>query len=106
MEPKLVAKVLSHLEKFVIGEDVQFHDRTEEDFLWLITGDTLFNKIPCPAEWKPWQNGSIEWGASSYSIQRCDFLGQPGVFVWGTKQQLSQATSTLAGLKHSPIRIG
>jgi len=96
MEPGLVAKVISHLEKFVIGEDVQFTDRTDLDFLWLMTGGALFNKIPGPTEWMPWQNGSVEWGASNLTMQRCDFVGLPGIFVWGTREQSHQATETLA----------
>ncbi len=98
MEPELMTKVISHLEKFVIGEDVQFLDRTEEDFLWLITGGALFSKIPEPAEWKPWQNGSVNWGATAYSVQRCDFLGLPGVFVWGAREHLQEAASILTEL--------
>ena len=98
MEPGLVTKVISHLEKFVIGEDVQFHDRTDEDFLWLITGGALFTKIPGQAEWKLWQNGSVEWGAAAISMQRCDFFGLPGVFVWGAREHLQEAASILTEL--------
>lgn len=98
MEPGLVIKVMSHLEKFVIGEDVQFLDRTNEDFLWLITGGALFSKLPKQGEWKPWQNGSVEWGAAAITMQRCDFLGLPGVFVLGAREQLQVAALRLTEL--------
>lgn len=98
MEPGLAPKVIDHLVKYIIGEDVQFDDRTDKDFLWFITGRELFNKIPVPAEWKHWQNGSIEWGGVNITMQRSDFLGLPGVFVWGKSEHTAAASAKLTEL--------
>lgn len=98
MEPGLVSKVIDHLVKYIIGEDVQFKDRTEKDFLWLVTGQELFSKIPEVAEWMPWQNGSIVWGGVNVTMQRCDFLGLPGVFVWGSSELIAAAERKLTAL--------
>lgn len=98
MEPGLVPRVIDHLVKYIIGEDVQFKDRTEKDFLWLLTGRELFNKLPQVVEWKPWQNGNIEWGGVNVWMQRCDFLGLPGVFVWGEDELTATAATKLTEL--------
>ncbi|MFT3881463.1 MAG: glycine cleavage T C-terminal barrel domain-containing protein [Gemmatales bacterium] len=98
MEPGLAPKVIDHLVKYIIGEDVQFEDRTEKDFIWLVTGGELFHKIPAVAEWKQWQNGTIEWGGSNVTIQRCDFLGLPGAFVWGASEHSGTAEAKLTEL--------
>jgi tRNA-modifying protein YgfZ len=98
MEPGLVPKVIDHLVKYIIGEDVQFEDRTDKDFLWLFTGRKLFDKIPEVAEWRLWQNGSIEWGGVNICMQRCDFLGLPGVFVWGVSEHTATAEKKLTEL--------
>ncbi|HQR08831.1 MAG TPA: glycine cleavage T C-terminal barrel domain-containing protein [Gemmatales bacterium] len=95
MEPGLIPKVIDHLVKYIIGEDVQFEDRTEKDFFWLVTGRKLFNKIPEVSEWMPWQNRSIEWGGVNVSMQRCDFLGLPGVFVWGASEHAAKAMTKM-----------
>jgi folate-binding protein YgfZ len=99
MEPGLAAGVLAHLEKFVIGEDVQFEDRTDKDFLWLISGKTVGSghaTLPPVEQMKLWDCQSGVWGSTT--LQRCDFLGQPAAFLWGPREQEDQARSQIGSI--------
>ena len=103
MEPGLLSKVVTHLEKFIIGEEVQLEDRTEADFLWLLTGPKvpeIMQTFGIPfSNWTLWQNAEVAWGQVKLSMQRCDFLGKPGAFVWGQRERVQVASAFLHGLQ-------
>jgi folate-binding protein YgfZ len=81
MEPELAPKVISHLERYVIGEDVQLEDRTTRDALFLVHEHPDLDQLAL------WQQQSLNHG---FILQRCDFLGSPSGFVWGPRDALSQ----------------
>lgn len=99
MEPCLASKVVSHLEKFIISEDVQLLDCSETDFLWLVTGPKLSHILQSLGisidDWLQWQNGEVMCDGVSLSMQRCDFLGMPGAFLWGERAHAVAASSKL-----------
>ena len=81
MEPGLAAKVINHLERYVIGEEVQFEDRTESDFLWLVPDHPQLEQLTL------WQHLDLGQG---FRLQRSDFLGSPSGFLWGPRATLPQ----------------
>lgn len=87
MEPRLASKVITHLERYIIGEDVQMEDRTEADFLWLLLHPPDIESLVL------WQQGP--WLDTGLTMQRCDFLGMPGAFVAGPRTALHSAQAAL-----------
>ncbi len=87
MEPGLATKVIAHLERYIIGEDVHMEDRTEADFLWLLLHPPGIESLAL------WQQGP--WLDTGLLMQRCDFLGMPGAFVAGPRSTLPSAQAAL-----------
>ncbi|MFO0811684.1 MAG: hypothetical protein U0796_00590 [Gemmatales bacterium] len=87
MEPGLAGKVISHLERYIIGEEVQLEDRTDSDFLWLIPEHPELGRLEL------WQHCCPGDGLT---LQRCDFLGSPSAFLWGTRSSLSMAQAMVS----------
>jgi folate-binding protein YgfZ len=94
-EPGAVLRLLQHLEKHQIGEDVTFEDVTEVNALWHVCGPRLAEHLrPIGIELhnlSQWQHVEHEWLSRA---QRCDFLGMPGVFFF------LQQSSAMDGLLH------
>ena len=86
MEPGFSGKVISHLQKYVIGEEVTFEDRTDQDILWYLTGSEIQSGLGMSGldifSWQPWQHADLHWGNIPIAMQRCDFLGHRGFFLW------------------------
>lgn len=93
MEPGLASKVITHLDRFVIGEDVQFEDRTEVDFLWLLNDPAMIDGLEL------WQQQENVWNDPALTLQRCDFLGKPAAFLWGPMSSRDAASAHL----HTPL---
>src|SRR6187431_1900292 len=83
MEPGLSTKVITHLERYIIGEDVEMEDRSESDFLWLLVRPPGIESLAI------WQQGP--WLQTGLLMQRCDFLGFPAAFVAGPRSSVSVA---------------
>jgi tRNA-modifying protein YgfZ len=89
MEPELASKVKAHLERYIIGEEVEIEDRSETDFLWLLCQSDI-------AQLALWQ--SAPWQNTGLFMQRCDFLGMPAAFVAGPRSELSKAQEVLGNI--------
>jgi len=87
MEPGLAAKVMTHLERYIIGEEVEMEDRSELDFLWLHVRPPGIESLVL------WQQGP--WLQTGLLMQRCDFLGAPAAFVAGPRSNLPAAQAAL-----------
>lgn len=98
MEPELASTVIQHLEKYIIGEDVQLVDRTSQDFLWLITNH------PDAKSMQPWQVQENVWDIHGVTMQRCDFLGESSCFFWGDRSLLPRVEKQTAGIPLLTIR--
>ncbi len=106
MEPGIIANVIAHLGKYVIGEQVEFVDQTDADLLWHVCGPNVVQKFVQVgidvSSWSPWQNGEWKWGGVQVWLQRCDFLGVPGFFVSARKQDRAQVE---AGLQEAGVKV-
>lgn len=91
MEPGLAAKVISYLEHFVIGEQVEFQDCTDEDFLWLVQDAEIVKDLSL------WQHRNDWMNEPTITIQRSDFLGNPAAFIWGPRSKQTWAQEMLGG---------
>ncbi|MBL8822777.1 MAG: hypothetical protein JNJ77_09340 [Planctomycetia bacterium] len=98
MEPGLAAAVIQHLEKYIIGEEVQLQDKTAQDFLRLITN------YPDAKSMVPWQVKDNAWDITGVSMQRCDFPGASSCFIWGDRSLLPLVEKKTAGIPLLTIR--
>lgn len=87
MEPGLADKVITYLERFIIGEEVELENRSESDFLWLLIRPEGIETL---AEWQ-----QSPWLQTGLLMQRCDFLGIPAAFVSGPRASLQAAQIAL-----------
>jgi folate-binding protein YgfZ len=122
MEPGADSKVLAHLQRYLIAEDVQLDDRIQSDLLWHLCGPEVFSRwVPrfagTPASrayqadiasgvpqamapisaWQPWQNAAFKIDQLEFCLQRCDFLGLPGCFLIAQRELAPQLESILQG---------
>jgi folate-binding protein YgfZ len=99
MEPGVASKVIAHLQRYLIAEDVQMDDRTESDLFWHLCGPSVFQQFPEPARaitsWRPWQNASFTFNQCEVWLQRCDFLGLPGCFLIAAREHAQNLQSLL-----------
>jgi tRNA-modifying protein YgfZ len=81
-DPGLETRLRGHLEKHQIGEVLTIEDQTEVETLWHLCGPGLAAKLRplglTLGNLSPWQHVEHEFFGR---VQRCDFVGLPGVFV-------------------------
>lgn len=74
--------VVTHLDRYIITEDVQLHDRTDELGTLFVTGPQAPAHMrefgATEIDWKPGRNVTVHFEGLPLSIRRFDRLGQPG----------------------------
>ncbi len=105
-EPGQAAAVIEHLDRYLISEDVQLVDRTNDWGLLLIVGDdapaVLESCGLCPSERVPQHFGAhvvLQGIDSSASLRRGDFTSQPN---W----TISADRETIGGLQSQLVAAG
>ncbi len=86
MVPGQAGKIVSHLDRYIIREDVQLEDETESQSWSFLAGEKC-NKVfehlagidSCA--WQPWQNARFCSETGEGLLMRCDMPGQNAFFV-------------------------
>ncbi len=106
--PGTAERIIKHLSRYQINEDVTFRDVSAERGLLLVAGPgagTLLRDIGCDIQ--PFVNGQhrrFPWGPSELRIFRNDFLRLAGFFVSATTAALDDLAAKL--VRAGAVRAG
>ena len=85
--------LIAHLDKYRIGEDVEFHDRTPESGELLLAGPTsagLLDKLGVPAaSLGLYAHAAAKLGGIPVSSRRVDWLGVPGFLISASRARMA-----------------
>lgn len=98
--PGLSEKIISHLDRYIIREDVQLEDNTVSQssiFLAGINCNDIIRHITGidSKAWKPWQNARFRSAVGEGLLARFDLPGQNAVGICCTKKQASKFCAAL-----------
>lgn len=86
--------LIAHLDRYVITEDVQFHDRTDEYGQLFLSGpqaaDALVQEDARTGTLEPYGHLATQVDGASVSVRRLDWLGSPGFQVIAPREPLSR----------------
>lgn len=99
--PATAERIIKHLSRYQINEDVTFCDLTAERGLLLVAGPTsamALRDVGCDVQ--PFVDGQhrrFTWGSSELTIFRNDFLRISGFFVSAPPGTIAELSQTLTG---------
>jgi folate-binding protein YgfZ len=97
--PDCAERIIKHLSRYQINEDVTFADLTAERGLELVAGPqaaiALFNLGAGAMSLKNGQHCHCTLGSLSFTICRNDLLGLPGFLLWCPRDQVVALRETL-----------
>lgn len=106
--PGIAERVIKHLSRYQINEDVTFRDASGEHRLLLVAGPAAGMTLrDAGCDVQPFVNGQhreFPWGASNLSIFRNDFLRRSGFFVSATSQVCEDFAAAL--IRGGAVRAG
>ncbi len=85
--PDQATPLTSHLDRYIIREDVQLHDHTAQRCWWLISGgksrDVLASLARDSADslQEDWQNITLDFNGKNYALVRCELLWPGGYLL-------------------------
>ncbi len=97
--PECAERIINHLSRYQISEDVVFTDRTNERGLLFVSGPqaaiSLFNLGSGALSLKAGQHCDCAIGSLAFTICRNDLLGPPGFLLSGPATQTAQLRQAL-----------
>ncbi|MEX1231426.1 MAG: glycine cleavage T C-terminal barrel domain-containing protein [Planctomycetaceae bacterium] len=83
--PDQAPALIAHLDKYLITEDVEFHDRTEEWSEIFLSGPDAYAKLDQlginVATLSAMQHLTIDWRGVTIMVRRVDWFGGPGFLI-------------------------
>lgn len=86
-EPGLAEPLIRHLDRYVIREDVQFHDRSATLGFWLVAGSESTARLPtllgsdAILPTNRYQGIHVAWQDHSLAIRKVDYAGSPTYLI-------------------------
>lgn len=103
--PGQAERLVSHLDRYVITEDVTIRDQTNETALYYVIGplvtqrlEALMSDRPAPATAGRFSQGGVKLGDEYWLIYRVDWLGLPGYLFWMPRERHGAAAEALSSI--------
>ncbi|MBM4074810.1 MAG: folate-binding protein YgfZ, partial [Planctomycetes bacterium] len=96
--PKQSDSIIKHLDRYLIREDVQFVDRSNEFGELYITGPHVASLLLADDLREKWTCRSRESFGNTYSIRRVDLFGHPGFLISGTRSWMQAMIQNLTAV--------
>ncbi len=100
-EPGLAAKIIPYLSRFIVTEEVEIEDATEVEGLIHVTGPAAMDRLGRLLQldlsaWSDWQWRSHAFQGFPCTVQRRDWLGQPGFHLGFPREHAATVVEALA----------